>query len=554
MYLRSLTAALLLFGFLNLQADAGEKDNRIQAQGILHEIETAAARFALSDRDGKVLYLLTPPAGMDMASHIGTYISVRGHATYLADYDVLHIQSGAATESPDETQDGSAKQVAYEELALLDPQPSNEEPDDATPEAIPDESVLAMPSECGCDTCGGCSCGSCCCVETCGPPHDCWLRGEYLLWWMDGMRTPPLVTTANTAAELRLPTGRVIYGHEDILDDERSGWRIRAGKWLDCEQKHGVEGEYIGFGDESERFVAASDGTGNPIFGRPFFNLNPLDPGPDGMIGTPDDERFAREAAEIVSAPNLLAGSVTVDSLSRFDSAGVRYLRNLCCADSCCTDCCGDSWYRHSRIDFILGYRYAGLRENLLIREDLTSIEPPGPLTDPGQRFNIFDQFTTRNQFHGPEIGILWQATRGCWTMEFLGKMAIGNNRQVVTINGQTVRFNSTDPNDDGTFVGGLLAQSSNIGVYRRDDFTVIPELGATLGWQVNRCLRATLGYSFLYWSQVVRPGDQINRDINGDLLPPPANPITGALRPTFAFNPTDFWAHGLNFGLEVRW
>ena len=63
----------------------------------------------------------------------------------------------------------------------------------------------------------------------------------------------------------------------------------------------------------------------------------------------------------------------------------------------------------------------------------------------------------------------------------------------------------------------------------------------------------ATVGYSFIYWSRVVRPGDQIELDVNPDLLPPELDPVEGALRPRFAFNDTDYWLHGLNVGLECR-
>ena len=48
-----------------------------------------------------------------------------------------------------------------------------------------------------------------------------------------------------------------------------------------------------------------------------------------------------------------------------------------------------------------------------------------------------------------------------------------------------------------------------------------MPELGVTLGYQLNPCWRATLGYTFIYWSRVARAGDQIDRDINPDLFPP---------------------------------
>jgi hypothetical protein len=52
----------------------------------------------------------------------------------------------------------------------------------------------------------------------------------------------------------------------------------------------------------------------------------------------------------------------------------------------------------------------------------------------------------------------------------------------------------------------------------------------------------------------VVRPGDQIDLDINENLLPPQMPPITGPQRPAFSFVETDYWAQGLRFGLDCRW
>ena len=69
-----------------------------------------------------------------------------------------------------------------------------------------------------------------------------------------------------------------------------------------------------------------------------------------------------------------------------------------------------------------------------------------------------------------------------------------------------------------------------------------------------------------LYWSNVARPGSQIDTVLNsklvptGALLPTNTNPVglfvPGAEqgRPYFAFRDTAFWAHGLNFGMELRY
>lgn len=101
---------------------------------------------------------------------------------------------------------------------------------------------------------------------------------------------------------------------------------------------------------------------------------------------------------------------------------------------------------------------------------------------------------------------------------------------QEVDIRGQTVISNSQT--DDGTYAGGLLAQRTNIGTYRRDQFAIVPELGVTLGLRIAPRMRATFGYSFLYMSRVARPGEQIDLDVNPDLLPPEFAPFAGPLRP----------------------
>ena len=101
---------------------------------------------------------------------------------------------------------------------------------------------------------------------------------------------------------------------------------------------------------------------------------------------------------------------------------------------------------------------------------------------------------------------------------------------------------------------GGLLAQRTNIGTYERNQFTMVPELGATVGYQITRRLRATAGYSLIYMGNVVRPGDQVDLNVNPNLLPPENVPFSGALRPQFHFVETDYCIQGLNFGGEFRW
>lgn len=59
----------------------------------------------------------------------------------------------------------------------------------------------------------------------------CWVRGEYLLWWLKDQALPPLVTTSATQASVgRIGFGdtSVLYGG-DVDGKVRQGFRITAG-------------------------------------------------------------------------------------------------------------------------------------------------------------------------------------------------------------------------------------------------------------------------------------------------------------------------------------
>src|SRR5208283_5922230 len=98
---------------------------------------------------------------------------------------------------------------------------------------------------------------------------------------------------------------------------------------------------------------------------------------------------------------------------------------------------------------------------------------------------------------------------------------------------------------------GGFLALPSNMGIHDSSQFSVVPELGITVGFDLSPQLRATLGYDVVYWDAVARPGYQIDQNIDPRQFPPPA--ITNATRPAFILHTSDYWAQGLNLGLDLR-
>ncbi len=78
-----------------------------------------------------------------------------------------------------------------------------------------------------------------------------------------------------------------------------------------------------------------------------------------------------------------------------------------------------------------------------------------------------------------------------------------------------------------------------------------MPEIGLTLGYDLTPRLKATVGYTLLYWSDVARPGDQIDLNVDPAQLAGP-HQTTGA-KPAFVLHTSDFWAQGLNLGLDYR-
>jgi hypothetical protein len=373
-----------------------------------------------------------------------------------------------------------------------------------------------------CDALPGCS--EPCCRPPCGPPGRFWVSGEYLLWWIKDTRVPPLVTQGTTLASTILGQGATILvgPNTNLNDSATSGARFTAGMWLNDCQTFGIEASYFFLDQNSRDFSAGGNGTpGSPAIGRPFFNT---------VTG--------REDAEAVATPGVLSGTVHVGVASQLQGAEVNALCNLCC----------DCWYR---LDVLGGFSYLNFRDRVLITENLSVL--PGTPVIGGTRFDLFDRFDAHNDFYGGQIGLRGEVRFGRVFADLIGKVALGDLHEHVDINGAT---RTTSPTGVVTTLsGGLLAQSSNIGSYNRDKFAVLPQGTINVGYQVTNGVRVWVGYTLLYLSDVVRAGEQIDRVVNPTLIPATAGggPVVGALRPAFSFRDTDFWAQGVNFGLELR-
>ncbi len=99
------------------------------------------------------------------------------------------------------------------------------------------------------------------------------------------------------------------------------------------------------------------------------------------------------------------------------------------------------------------------------------------------------------------------------------------------------------------------MALSSNVGTLTDQQFTVLPEVGFNIALQLTTHISLFGGYQFTYWSDVVRPGDQIDRNVNANLIPVKSDGTNlGPQSPAAVLNHTDFWADGFSAGLKFEW
>jgi hypothetical protein len=194
-----------------------------------------------------------------------------------------------------------------------------------------------------------------------------------------------------------------------------------------------------------------------------------------------------------------------------------------------------------------LGYRFFRVDDSVIINDSSDFFPTSGPIGPVS--FASEDTFSARNRFNGGEIGLKGQSYHGPISLEFVTKVAFGNNRENVFINGTN---SITVGGITTTGVGGLLAQPTNIGSYQRDVFAIVPEGDFNLRWNITCNLRGTLGYTFVYINRVQRSGEAINTTLNPTQIG--GGTLVGQPAPVFGFIDTPFWVQGATAGFEYRW
>lgn len=371
--------------------------------------------------------------------------------------------------------------------------------------------------------CDPCDAGNACdvCHDCCGP-SPWFVEAEGLLWWRKSRPLPPLLTTSlpgtqqPSAGVLGEATTRTLFGGDNYQDGPQAGARISFGRWIDPDQCTGVAANFYILGQDSvDSSVAAT--SINDIIAAPFFNSS-----------------LAAEDALLINFPGVTTNGRASVQYQNDVLGGDAYVRRLLYLEETL------------RIDAIGGYQFARIDDGLQLNANYNDL-----VAAPNANLDVQDNFLAKNEFHGGTLGLLARVDSGLWTVKALAKCGLGNMHQSVDISGRTIV--TPVAGAVTTTPGGLFTQGTNIGSYSNNEFAVIPEGKLNIGYRATENWTFGVGYSFIYYSDVMTAGRAIDRNVNLTQIPGPLVGAAVPAPPTFA-NTSDFWVQGLNFSAEFAY
>jgi hypothetical protein len=367
-------------------------------------------------------------------------------------------------------------------------------------------------------------------------PWRIWARVEYLLWWVrDDHAAVPLVTTgpagASRSGALGEPSTSVLVGPN--LDYRlNSGGKLWLGGWFDSNAVLGVE--VTGFCLETHTThekAYSNRTTGAPVIARPFLNT---------LTGLSD--------AQIITTPadalgGRYFGGIGIFGDSRTWGGEANLLLNVICA-------------AQSRWELVGGFRYLGQKDQLRSDQSSTVLAPgtvgfagqPAPVPD---IVSLRDYLETTNNFYGGQLGIQGRMVTGPFTLDLGAKVGLGCTEEHLEALGRTLL---TNPGGVTLYQAGGLFVPATVSSMDRARVAFVSEVNLRLGYRITERWTASVGYTFLYWNDVIRPAGQINPAVDPRQLPTSLYFNPAASPAAFALHSTDFWAQGLTVGLEFRY
>ena len=306
-----------------------------------------------------------------------------------------------------------------------------------------------------------------------------WISDDFMIAFTSPQVLPPGLVT--DPAGNQLVGGSTSYGISYAL-------RLEGGIWLDSDQRLGVQAIFTGIFRQN---VTIDVPAGNFINTTSTPAMTPL---PFALIG-----------------PGLMFTTWTQLNYGDINNL-FRLLRN-----------------DHFRVYGIIGAKYAELEEDVQFQYSIMT---------PGSAW--LDEFHTRNDFYGVNLGLYLAANYGNWGVDMTLKCGLGVNYSAISVMGSNT---NTAPTNFQVFTA-----DSNIGFFESSLFSVMPEANINLIYQFTPRIQFRVGYNFAAITNVMRPGPQIVPNI--DPL------VAGGAhdQPALPFNTSTFIVHGVNFGATWRY
>jgi hypothetical protein len=385
------------------------------------------------------------------------------------------------------------------------------------------------------------------------------LDADYLAWFIKKNPVPvPLVTLASfddaLPGAIGQPHTRILLGKEEIGMGWMQGFEGRVKGWI--QPKFGLEGAYFILPKvQEEKKQQTSGQPDSPNLAVPMVDVT----GVFGLNGIPGETIFILPGP-LFGAP-FFSGSFNVHLSSRFQGAEVNGFY---------------AWKTEPRyvVEWIWGLRWFQLEESLKFKIS-TTLVPNSTDTYNSSQFN--DRFKTTNDFVASQLGIKGQCNWGFWRLEGVVKGALGASLEELAIRGSsqtitgTVWFLTAGTGNE-TLTGGIFAEPSNKGVHHKAPFAYAFEARVNSLLEITQNWAFDIGYTFVWISKVLRPGNQIDRNINSTRTalaeasrattgigsgpipfgtPASAPAPVGKAAPKALFKQSSFWAQGLNIGIR---
>lgn len=343
---------------------------------------------------------------------------------------------------------------------------------------------------------------------------------DYLLWWMKPVCLKPPILTAGSPLDavpgaIGQPGTSVLVGETRYEFAGASGLRPKIGFFLTDDARLSVEVEAFAL-----ETVASHTG----------YIAGPNSPNTYLPYVAPD----ASHQALPFAAPGIVNGSVLSTGTSRLWGGEVNGVLLALFND-----------YERCRLQLSIlgGFRYLELKDRITLRNSQTLAGNPN--------VGAFGEASmeTLNQFYGVQLGQRLEYVWRRGSLGFYGKLAVGETNLGSDFRGTPLVGTPIFP---GVIPGPIQVLPSNAGTQSVYRISLVPEIGTNLKIAITDRAIVNLGYSLIYMNRILCPGDLMDPRVNPTQLPF-RGPVQGPLLPALGTIHTDYFAHGINAGLEFR-